>query len=307
MKALFAYDGSSCSDQAVAELPRLGLPAEAEVTVLSVADIWMPAPESVVDAVDLSLSPGLAALRLKTRDLVDSARAVASEGAAKVRHACPGWKVRPLAVADSPAWAVVRVAAEMEAGWIFLGSHGRSAVSRVLLGSVSQRVLGSAACSVHVSRPRAAVPEGPFRVLAAVDGSADSVAAIRQLAVRHWPAGTVFRLIAVLDHRLESVMAWPGIFPSEWAKSHESTPREWVCHMLEHFARLLYDHRLTVETDLCEGEPKQMLVAHAEEWRADLLVLGAHGLHHGQKRNLGSVAGAVAARAHCSVEVVRTH
>lgn len=305
MKALFAYDGSECSDHAVTELPLLGFPADVQATVLSVADIWMPEPEAVADAVDLSLSPGLAALRLKTRDLIDAARAIAVNGAVKLRHFCPNWSIESLAVADSPGWAVVRIAEEQKADWIFVGSHGRGAFGRVLLGSVSQRVLTSATGSVHVSRPRPAHPGAPFRVLVAVDGSADSVAAVRQIAGRSWPPGTLFRLIAVLDHRLESVIAWPGIFPTEWAKSQEASPREWVYHMVEHFARMLYEHRLTVETDLCEGDPKQELVRHAEDWKADLLVLGAHGLHHGQKRNLGSVASAVAARAHCSVEVVR--
>lgn len=305
MKALLAYDGSACSDHAVAELPLLGLPAEVDLTVLSVADIWMPAPGTTAEAMDLSLSPGLAALRVKTRDLVDAAQAIANAGAIKVRQFLPAWRVEAQAVADSPGWAVVRVAEETQADWVFAGSHGRGALGRVLLGSVSQRVLNSAPCSVHVSRPRPSHPGTPFRVLLAVDGSGDSVAAVRQVAGRRWPLGTNFRLIAVLDPRMESVIAWPGIFPSEWAKSHDSTPREWVCHMVEHFAKVLYEAKFAVETDICEGDPKQEIVRHAEDWKADLLVLGAHGLHHGTRRNLGSIASAVAARAHCSVEVIR--
>lgn len=305
MKALLAYDGSACSDHAVAELPLLGLPAEVELTVLSVADIWMPAPDTVADAVDLSLSPGLAALRIKTRDLVDAAQEIANGGARKVRPVCPRWQVHARAVADSPGWAIVRTAEETAADWVIVGSHGRGALGRILMGSVSQRILNSARCSVHVSRPRPSHPAAPFRVLIGVDGSADSVAAVRQVAGRAWPAGTVFRLLAVLDPRLESVIAWPGIFPSEWARSHESTPREWICHMVEHFAKLLYSANLAAETAICEGDPKPEIVRQAEDFRADLLVLGAHGLHHGAQRNLGSVAGAVAARAHCSVEIVR--
>lgn len=305
MKALLAYDGSACAAHAVAELPLLGLPAEVDLTVLSVADIWMPAPGSTAEAVDLSLSPGLAALRMKTSELVDAAHGVANEGAVKVRQLCPGWRVAACAVADSPGWAIVRIAEEMAADWVIVGSHGRGALGRVLMGSVSQRILNSASGSVHVSRPRPSHPRMPFRVLVAVDGSADSVAAVRQLAGRAWPVGTVFRVLAVLDPRLESVIAWPGIFPSEWARSHEATPREWICHMVEHFAKLLYSANLAPETAICEGDPKHELVRQAEDFRADLLVLGAHGLHHGAQRNLGSVAGAVAARAHCSVEIVR--
>lgn len=305
MKLLIAYDGSACSDHALEELPRLGLPADADATVLSVTDIWLPAGGTTADAIDVSLSPGLAALRIKTQDLLAGARALANEGVGKLRQFCPGWRIEARGEADSPGWAIVRFAEELKCDLVIVGSHGRGTLGRVLLGSVSQRVLTSAPCSVHVSRPRSVKPGQPLRVLVAVDGSGDSINAVRTLVARAWPKDTVFRLAAVVDPRLESVVAWPGIFPSEWAKSHDASPREWACHMVEHFARVLYEARLTVDTDIFDGEPKQVLVRHAEDWRADLIVLGAHGLHHGQRRNLGSVAGAVAARAHCSVEILR--
>ena len=49
----------------------------------------------------------------------------------------------------------------------------------------------------------------------------------------------------------------------------------------------------------------KVLLREAESWRADLIMLGAHGLHHGGLLLLGSTASAVAVRAHCSVEIVR--
>lgn len=305
MRLLFAYDGSRCSDGALDELPRLGLPADTEATVLSVADIWMPAAATPADAIDIALSPGLAALRVKTMDLLAAAQAQAEEGAGKLRKACPTWQVTAKAEADSPGWGIVKAAEELKVDLLMVGSHGRGALGRVLLGSVSQRVLTSAPCSVHVARPRSARPEGPFRLMLAVDGSADSIAAMRALTSRAWPRDTVVRVTAVVDARLESVMAWPGIFPSEWASDRTANPREWVCHMVEHFARRLYDAKLNVDTDILEGEPKHELLRHAEGWGADLIVMGAHGLQHGQARTLGSVAAAVAARAHCSVEIIR--
>ncbi|MGA2585125.1 MAG: universal stress protein [Tepidisphaeraceae bacterium] len=39
MKILIAYDGSECSDAAVIDLRRAGLPKDAEVTIFSVADV----------------------------------------------------------------------------------------------------------------------------------------------------------------------------------------------------------------------------------------------------------------------------
>lgn len=46
MKILIAYDGSDCSDAALSELSRAGLPEVAEATVVSVAELWLPPPSS---------------------------------------------------------------------------------------------------------------------------------------------------------------------------------------------------------------------------------------------------------------------
>jgi nucleotide-binding universal stress UspA family protein len=54
------------------------------------------------------------------------------------------------------------------------------------------------------------------------------------------------------------------------------------------------------------GDPKQVLVQHAEEFGADCIFTGATGFSNRLERViLGSVSAAIAARAHCSVEVVR--
>ena len=55
-----------------------------------------------------------------------------------------------------------------------------------------------------------------------------------------------------------------------------------------------------------EGDPKRELCKAAEEWGADCIFVGSAGFSNRFERFvLGSVSAAVAARAHCSVEVVR--
>lgn len=49
-----------------------------------------------------------------------------------------------------PDDAIVRLARELEADLIILGSHGRSGFARLLLGSVAERVIGTAPCPVLV-------------------------------------------------------------------------------------------------------------------------------------------------------------
>jgi nucleotide-binding universal stress UspA family protein len=46
-------------------------------------------------------------------------------------------------------------------------------------------------------------------------------------------------------------------------------------------------------------------VDEAEEWDADLIVVGSHGYQSWERMLLGSVSQSVAAHAECSVEIVR--
>jgi nucleotide-binding universal stress UspA family protein len=61
-----------------------------------------------------------------------------------------------LAVRVSPnaAHAIVDYAKEIHADVIVVGTHGRSGVSRLLMGSVAEHVVRSAPCPVLVVRPR---------------------------------------------------------------------------------------------------------------------------------------------------------
>jgi nucleotide-binding universal stress UspA family protein len=63
---------------------------------------------------------------------------------------------------------------------------------------------------------------------------------------------------------------------------------------------------LTASFAIKEDDPKRALLDEAEKWKADCIFVGATGLGGLDRFLLGSVSSAVAARAHCSVEVVRT-
>jgi nucleotide-binding universal stress UspA family protein len=66
-----------------------------------------------------------------------------------------GARARGLLVEGTPAAdAIVRVARARRAGTIVLGTHGRSGVVRMLLGSVASRVIATARCPVTTVRGR---------------------------------------------------------------------------------------------------------------------------------------------------------
>jgi len=74
-------------------------------------------------------------------------------------------------LSGTPAHAIVRYADEQKADLIVIGSHGRGVVSRLLLGSVAERVLHLAGCPVFLVSHRARrVASLEARAAAAVGG-----------------------------------------------------------------------------------------------------------------------------------------
>lgn len=61
-----------------------------------------------------------------------------------------GLETTALLLQGATAQAIVEKAAELEADLLVVGSHGRSGLSKLLMGSVSEAVLRQAPCSVVV-------------------------------------------------------------------------------------------------------------------------------------------------------------
>ena len=305
-RLLIGYDGSECAGEALDDLRYAGLPGDLDVKVLTVADAWLPPLSEKLEPVYPDLE-GKAVRRARANALqaLKQAKEIAQTGSTELRDIFPKWRIEALAVADSPAWAIVRTARQWHADLIVVGSHGRSALEKLFLGSVAQKIAAEAHCSVRVGRPRNNRPRHQFRVFIAVDGSADSEAAIRAVLNRRWRFNAEFKLVTVIDHRLQSAVAWPSAYADQWVSQHDKEAKEWACRMLEHHAKRLHDAGLNVETHIYDGDPKQNLLGAAQELETDCIFIGAHGLHHAGQLSLGTVATAVTARAHCSVEIVR--
>jgi nucleotide-binding universal stress UspA family protein len=122
---------------------------------------------------------------------------------------------------------------------------------------------------------------------------------------RHWRFNAEFKLVTVIDHRLQSAVAWPGAYADRWVWQHDKEAKESACRMVEQQAKRLHEAGLCVETHIYDGDPKHVLLNAAKDLESGCIFIGAHGLHHAGRPSLGTVASAVAARAHCSVEIIR--
>lgn len=311
MRILIGYDGSDCAEAALDDLQRAGLPRVAEALVMTVAEVWLPPPPPSIDeiveqAMKVEVPADLKRVYAKASSALQEAETLASRAAERLRQNFPGWKVSTQASAGSPASELVLKADKWNPDLIVVGSHGRSGIVRFVLGSVSQRAVTEARCSVRVARGRVEEPDNPVRILVAIDGSPPSEAAVRAVADRSWPAGSEVRLITVDDPLTPTLIG--RLIPPLSATIEESNraDREWVEKMQAETASLLSNAHIKVTTEVREGEPKKVLVDVAERWRADCIFVGSTGFSNRLERFvLGSTSAAVVARAHCSVEVVR--
>lgn len=311
MKILIGYDGSECADAALDDLKRAGLPENTEAHVLSVAEVWLPPPppsieEIVEQAREVKVPADLKRVYARISEAVKTAQASVERARDRLKTNFPGWNVCAKADSGSPAWELIFKAVELKPDLIVVGSHGRSALGRFVLGSVSQKVLTEAACSVRIARGRVDESDSPVRIIVGVDGSPGSQDAVRSVASRVWPAGSEVKLIVVNDPW--NVPLVGSLIPplAETIEEENMAESAWAGKIAAQAEALLDGEALKVNRVLRLGDPKRELPKAAEEWGADCIFVGSTGFSNRLERIvLGSVSAAVAARAHCSVEVVR--
>ncbi len=311
MKLLIAYDGSRCAEAALDDLIHAGLPETGAALVLSVAEIWLPPPPpssaEILEMAATAKGPlGLERKYMANSQVVKDADNMAAKAAARFQANFPRWTVKHESVWGSPNWELFSRAEEWKADLIVVGSHGRTALGRLFLGSISQWLLNEARCSVRVARGKLDEPDFPVRLLLAHDGSRGADEALKEIASRTWPEKSEVRLVMV-SQPLE--LTYIGGMAPPLRDSIDSLNREeheHLTHIVKAAVAQLEKAGLSAKGEVLKGDPKKVLVELAEDWRADCVFVGATGITNRFERFvLGTTAAAVAARAHCSVEVVR--
>jgi nucleotide-binding universal stress UspA family protein len=145
-RILVPTDGSTLSDQAVTAAIEFARLCHADIVALSVAEPYplVPAAEGA-----MVIDPGF-----EFNTLEEAAR----ENVAKVARAVRGAGLNCIectASSMAPADEIIRTANEQGCDLIFMASHGRRGLSKLLAGSVTQNVLAYSSVPVMVLRPGA--------------------------------------------------------------------------------------------------------------------------------------------------------
>lgn len=146
-----------------------------------------------------------------------------------------------------------------------------------------------------------------MRILLATDGSEYSEYGVKEFC-RIYPdlSGLQIKVLSVYEEQF--IAAEPFAVPAEYYQQMADASQKQAGHFAASAAAIVRgcksDGELDVTVKILKGPPEKEIVETAEEWRADLIVVGSHGRGF-WGRMLGSVSDAVVHDAPCSVLVVR--
>jgi nucleotide-binding universal stress UspA family protein len=142
--ALIAFDGSELATEAINDAGALLGPGREALVVC----VWQPYDVGFVPVTDIAFDAK------KVTDVRAAAERTAAAGAGRAEAV--GFRARSIAVEASPTWkGIVQTADEHDAAVIVLGSHGRTGLTGILVGSVAAAVAAHAQRSVLISHHRA--------------------------------------------------------------------------------------------------------------------------------------------------------
>ena len=282
---LVCTDGSEYSEGAIREAIRLAKTTGATLTALSVIDF----------------NPEFEAL---APDLVDKMEKDIRKHLTLVRERAAVESVKMQAftmLSDAPYMGIAKEAEKSGADLIIMGRRGRTGLKRLLMGSVTKRVIGHSPCSVLVV-PRDARIDCK-KILCGTDGSVYSNAAAAEAVM--------------IAKRCEAELIFISVVHAETASPLDIVHSQMNRGLIAENELKLAESGLKAAKGYAEkegimseglvlaGRPYEVIVNSAREKGSDLIVVGSHGRTGVDRLLMGSVTERVVGTAECAVLVVK--
>jgi nucleotide-binding universal stress UspA family protein len=223
-------------------------------------------------------------------------------------ESAPGISIETV-VREGPAvTGILEQAAATRADLIVMGTHGTSGFERLVLGSVTEKVLRKARCPV-LTVPRAlpdAVPAGPVvfkQIVCAVDFSDCSLAALKYALSLAQEADAQLTVVHVLTSQLvpDAVLADQHLSVLAYQRRREDEAQRRIDEAVPATATAY----CRVESTIVRGKPWREIIGIATAQQSDLIVLGVHGRAAVDLMFFGSTAHQVVRHAPCPVLTLR--
>ena len=201
----------------------------------------------------------------------------------KAEAAGEGVTLEPRVRSASSAYeGILEEAGELRPDLIIMGRHGYTGLTRLLMGSVTARVIGHSPCNVLVV-PRE-VPLSFKRLLVASDGSPFSDAAWTEALSLAKTMGSDLIGVSVAASDRDIPAATQAVRGLEESASQQG---------------------IALDTMIPMGRPEEGIVKAADFKAASLIIVGSHGRTGIKRLLMGSVAERVIGDAKCPVLVVK--
>ncbi|MBN1998237.1 universal stress protein [candidate division KSB1 bacterium] len=205
----------------------------------------------------------------------------------------------------SPAEEILDFIQEHGIDLVAMGTHGRNAVSRFLLGSIAEKVIHYAPCPVLSSckdPTRRDIREGYKKILVPTDFSPSSERAL-DFALQLFPDGAgQLHVVHVVDDSIH-----PAYYASGKTSLFDLLPdlRKRSLAAIDKFLSEKIPEGITIKRNVLEGGVAHRIAAYELEKDMDLLVMGARGTGQLEEFVLGSIADRVVRKAECPVLTVK--
>lgn len=201
---------------------------------------------------------------------------------------------------DDPYKLIVEDAAKKQADVIIMGRRGRTGLKRLMMGSVTAKVIGHSPCKVLVV-PSAAKIEWK-NMIVATDGSRfGNSAALEAISIAKQCGGNL---------TIVSVVSSDGLVHIEHSRLHlkDIAEKEIVDteKNIKELKELALKEGVKAEGLILSGKPAEAIINTAKEKNADLILLGSHGRTGLDRLLMGSVTERVIVLSPCAVMVVKT-
>lgn len=269
-RILVSTDGSDFSEGAVREAIRIAKKCSSKLSVISVID-FNPEFDSVAPQI----------MEKKEKDAREHLEAV------KARARKEGIECAIIVRRGEDAYEeIVDEAVKNKSTMIVMGRRGRTGLKRLMMGSVTARVIGHAPCNVLVV-PHAAGLE--FKsILVATDGSRYSTAAASEaigLAKRN---NSLLTVISVVPSELSTPT------DIDFTVNQRELIADKEMHNAEKNAKAVKEaaqkEGIEARAFVMSGKPAEAIIQTAQERKVDLIVLGSHGRTGVERLLMGSVA-----------------
>jgi len=264
-RLLLSTDGSTFSEGAVREAIGLAKTCSSKLYAVAVVETNTEFEAMAPDLVEKA--------EKETREFMEAVKAqAAKEGVDCVTVIHQG---------EEPFRFIVDEAKGKQAEMIIMGRRGRTGIKRLLMGSVTAKVIGHAPCKVLVV-PKAAKVEYKS-ILIATDGSKHSEkAASEAIGIARKCGSAVAAICVAVNEGVEAIAA----------KNADAVKAMGA------------GAGVSVETIVGKGRPDEAIVEAATKRKADLIVVGSHGRSALERLLMGKVAERVVGHADCAVLVV---